>query len=155
MTRAAALLTLLVSALLLLSCASTPPKPASAGIQTSYRFRRLPPEPKEIVSALLASSQVPLSVSETCAGVGADPADTTIGQFVGAFLAELDDPQASNRVTTSAVEDTLASGEKVWICRVLIRHAKGDDIWSWGVEFSVQASDNLVLANSFRCLGAG
>jgi hypothetical protein len=115
----------------------------------------LPPEPKEIVSALLAMSQVPLSVSETCAGVGADPADTTIGQFVGAFLAELDDPQASNRVTTSASEETLASGVKVWVCRVLIRHAKGEDVWSWGVEFSVRAADGVVLTNSLRCLGAG
>lgn len=154
MIRIAAVLALSAVATTLLSC-SGPTKPEAAAPTAAYRLRRLPPEPKEIVSALLAFSQTPLTVSDTCAGVGSDPSDTTIGQFIASFLAELNDTEARNLITTSSKEEALPSGAKVWVCRVMIRHAKGDDVWSWGVEFSVGAQDRVVLPESLRCLGAG
>ncbi|MEZ5577303.1 MAG: hypothetical protein R3F44_17435 [Candidatus Competibacteraceae bacterium] len=115
----------------------------------------LAPEPKEMLVALFALSQVPLSVSPTCAGVGTERDDATIGQYLSGFLAELSNPEASNAITTSAVEEQSESGIMIWICSVMIRHARGEDIWSWGIEFSVRASDRAVLADSVRCLGAG
>lgn len=143
---------LLAICLLAPSCASPPPQAPAA---SSYRMRRLPPSAKEMLAALFAMSQVPLSVSETCAGVGTEPDDTTIGQYLSGFLAELSDTEARNTLVASASQDKSASGETIWVCRVMIRHAKDEDIWSWGVEFSARASDGTVLADSFRCLGAG
>jgi hypothetical protein len=108
-----------------------------------------------MLAALFALSQVPLSVSPTCAGVGTERGDATLGQYLSGFLAELSNPEASNAITTSAVEEQSESGIMIWICSVMIRHAHGEDIWSWGIEFSVRASDRVVLADSVRCLGAG
>ena len=146
---------LLLAALLLPACSPPPPRTSSAVEAVPYRLRRLPPEPKEMLAALFALSQVPLSVSPTCAGVGTERGDATIGQYLSGFLAELSNPEASNAITTSAVEEQSESGIMIWICSVMIRHAHGEDIWSWGIEFSVRASDRVVLADSVRCLGAG
>ncbi|MEZ5579342.1 MAG: hypothetical protein R3F40_07980 [Candidatus Competibacteraceae bacterium] len=90
-----------------------------------------------MLAALFALSQVPLSVSPTCAGVGTERGDATLGQYLSGFLAELSNPEASNAITTSAVEEQSESGIMIWICSVMIRHARGEDIWSWGIEFSV------------------
>jgi hypothetical protein len=49
----------------------------------------------------------------------------------------------------------LASGEAVSVCTLTLRHQDGDDRWGWGVRFHVRASDGLVLAESFTCIGAG
>jgi hypothetical protein len=38
---------------------------------------------------------------------------------------------------------------------VMLRHAQGEDVWRWGVQFSVRSQDGMVLPDSFRCLGAG
>ena len=154
MTRAATRW-LLLAALLLSACSPPPPRTSPAVEAAPYRLRRLPPEPKEMLAALLALSQVPLSVSPTCTGIGTELDDATLGQYLSGFLAELSNPKASNAITTSAVEEQSESGITIWVCRVMIRHARGEDIWSWGIEFSVRASDRVVLADSVRCLGAG
>lgn len=146
---------LLLAALLLPACSPPLPRTSPTVEAASYRLRRLPPEPKEMLAALFALSQVPLSVSPTCAGVGTEPDDATIGQYLSGFLTEFSNPEASNVITTSAVEEQSESGITIWICSVMIRHARGEDIWSWGIEFSVRASDRVVLADSVRCLGAG
>ena len=154
MTRAAARW-LLLAALLLPACAPPPPRTSPVAEAAPYRLPRLPPEPKAMLGALFALSQVPLSVSPTCAGVGTERDDASIGQYLSGFLAELSNPEENNAITTSAVEDQSESGIAIWVCRVMIRHASGEDIWSWGIEFSVRASDRVVLADSVRCLGAG
>ena len=154
MTRVAARW-LLLAALLLPACAPPPPRTSPAVEAAPYSLPRLPPEPKAMLGALFALSQVPLSVSPTCAGVGTERDDASIGQYLSGFLAELSNPEENNAITTSAVEDQSESGIAIWVCRVMIRHASGEDIWSWGIEFSVRASDRVVLADSVRCLGAG
>lgn len=123
--------------------------------ETAYRLRRLPPQPKEIVAGMFAISQTPLTVSPLCAGVGTEADDTTIGHYLSGFLAELSDPEAKNAVKTSAEEGKSETGEAVWVCRVMIQHAQGEDIWNWGVEYSVRAADGVVLPGTVRCLGGG
>jgi hypothetical protein len=110
----------------------------------------LPPTPKDVIDALLASSHVPLSVDPSCAGAGTQPRDATIGRYLSGFLAELSNAEARNAIETSSEEQGA-----VWICKVLIRHAQGEDVWRWGVQFSVRRADGVVLPDSFRCLGAG
>lgn len=140
------------AALLCWSCAPQPPREAVA---STYKLRRLPPEPKEMIAALFAISQTPLAADPSCAGVGTEPDDVTIGQYLSGFLAELADAEARNAVTASAGQDKLDSGEAVWVCRVMIRHARGEDVWSWGVEYSVRAASGEVIPGSIRCVGAG
>ena len=111
---------------------------------------RLPPTPKDVIDALLASSDVPLSVDPSCGTAGTEPGDKTIGRYVSGFLAELSNPEARN-----AIETSMEPQSGVWLCRVMIRHAQGEDIWRWGVQFSVRQKDGVVDRASFRCLGAG
>ena len=49
----------------------------------------------------------------------------------------------------------MESGQAVYRCRLMIRHSLGEDVWSWGVEFTARQSDGLVLVKSLKCVGAG
>jgi len=135
------------------AAASAPP--ASAPAQTEVRIAHLPPSAKDIVDAVIASGGVPLSVSPTCANVGTEPSDTTIGRYLAGFLAELSSPSKKNWIETKAVAGRSSTGEDVSICSLTLRHEDGDDRWGWGVQFQVRTRDRVVLANSFTCLGAG
>ena len=103
------------------------------------RVAHVPPEPKDIVDALLASSGTPLSVSPTCSGVGTEQADKTMGRYLSGFLAELSNPDAKNSIVTERDDRS-----PLWICRVFVRHAQGDDVWSWGVQFHISMTDGAV-----------
>lgn len=116
----------------------------------AVRVQHLPPTSKDIIDALLASSQVPLTIDPSCQSVGTEPSDKTIGRYLSGFLAELANPEAKN-----AIETSIEGRGAVWVCRVMIRHAQGEDIWRWGVQFSVRRQDGQVMPDSFRCLGAG
>ena len=122
----------------------------ACGGGSGVKVQHLPPTPKDVIDALFASSQTPLTVDPSCQSVGTEPSDKTIGRYLSGFLAELSDPEAKN-----AIETSVEAQGGVWICRVLIRHAQGEDVWRWGVQFSVRRQDGLVLPDSFRCLGAG
>jgi hypothetical protein len=104
-----------------------------------------------VIEAVLAHASLPLSSDASCQGAGTQPEDATLGQYLSGFLTELSNPDARNAITTSV--EPRSDG--VWVCRLMIRHAQGEDVWSWGVEFSVRQSDSTVVPSSFRCLGAG
>ena len=126
------------------------PEPAS-----EIRISRLPPKPKDVVEALLRSSEVSLSVDSSCNGVGSDPGDKTIGRYVSGLLAEQADSRGKNWIETTIDPDKDAAGEDIWRCNVVIRHVDGDDRWGWGVQFAVKQKDGVVLRNSYRCTGGG
>ena len=115
----------------------------------------MPPKPKDVLEALLRSGDVSLSVDPSCNGVGTEAADRTIGRYLSGFLAEQSEPKGKNWIETKIEPDKSATGEAVWRCRVTIRHEDGDDRWGWGVQFDVRQGTGLVMADSFRCLGAG
>jgi hypothetical protein len=151
--RLAAASILVVATVVLAACPNVQ-TPSSSAV-TPFKVKHLPPRPKDAIDALLASSQVPLSVDSTCQGVGTEQSDATIGRYLSGFLAELSDPKASNAIETSIAAQKLPSGEDVWVCKIMIRHALGEDLWRWGVEFAVQQKDGAVKTDSFRCLGSG
>ena len=115
----------------------------------------MPPKPKDVLEALLRSSEVSLSVDSSCNGVGTEAADLTIGRYLSGFLAEQSEPKGKNWIETGIVSDKSATGDAIWRCHVTIRHEDGDDRWGWGVQFDVRQDSGLVMAASFRCLGAG
>jgi hypothetical protein len=121
----------------------------------AIRVAHQPPSAKDVIDAALASSSVPLRVSSTCANVGTEPSDATIGRYLAGFLAELSSPDKKNWIETKIEPGKSAAGEPVSICTLTLRHQDGDDRWGWGVQFHVRSSDGLVLANSFTCVGAG
>ena len=135
--------------LLVSSCARKPS--ATSGFNVAH----LPPTPKDLIEAVLASHQVSLKVSSTCNNVGTEPSDGTIGRYLAGFLAEMQTPNKINWVETTRETGTSTSGEQVWICNLTLHHKDGDDLWSWGVRFKVRQSDGLVLPDSFECTGAG
>jgi hypothetical protein len=106
-----------------------------------------------VIEVVLQVSQAPLSDS-SCAGYGTERTDKTIGRYLAGYLAELSSQDARNAVTTS-IEPRTESGQAVYRCRLMIRHAQGEDVWSWGIEFTAQQSDGMVSVNSLKCLGAG
>ena len=119
----------------------------------TVKIAHLPPAPKDIIDAAMASSQLPLS-DASCKGFGTESTDKTVGRYLAGYLAELSSQDARNALTTS-VDQAAEAGEPVYVCRLMIRHAQGEDVWSWGLQFAVRKSDGVVLPGSVRCIGAG
>ena len=120
---------------------------------TQVRVRHVPPTRKDLIEAVLASAQLPLSVSQTCTNVGTEASDSTLGRYLAGFLSELSLPTDRNWIETTV--DSTHSTDSVSTARVTIRHRAGNDEWGWGVQFAIRLRDSLVLANSFQCTGAG
>jgi hypothetical protein len=121
----------------------------------SVHVTHLPPKPKDVLEALLRSSEVRLSVDPSCNAVGTEATDGTIGRYISGFLAEQSEPKGKNWIETTIQPDKGAAGDGIWRCSVTIRHQDGDDLWGWGVQFDIRQETGLVVAESFRCLGAG
>ena len=117
------------------------------------KVAHLPPTSKDVIEAVMANSQAPLSDS-TCTGFGTELSDKTIGRYLAGYLAELSAPDGGNSLTTAVASGTEA-GRPVYICRLMVRHAKGEDVWSWGVQFAARQDDGSLVPGSIRCLGAG
>ena len=139
-----ALAVLLCAGCLLWGRAETPALP--------FKVAHVPPTSKDVIEAVLAHSQLPLT-DPSCKAAGTESADKTIGRYLAGFLAELSNQDARNAVMTSV--ESLGEADEVFRCRLMIRHGQDEDVWSWGVEFAVRKSDGAVVADSFRCIGAG
>jgi hypothetical protein len=131
--------------------ATEPPAAPPQAVHVAHQ----PPSAKDVIEAVIASGSIPLSVSSTCANVGTEPSDATIGRYLAGFLAELTSPSKKNWIETRVEPGRSAAGEPVSICTLTLRHEDGDDRWGWGVRFQVRSSDGQVLANTFTCVGAG
>jgi len=120
-----------------------------------------PPTPKQMLSVLLTNSGVPLSTDKSCQGVGSEPSDATLGDYVSGLLANFSatNDGAKNSIVTSAVPVRSATGEVRWECRVEFVHIPGDDPFRYGVLFQARrnvGSNGLVLVRgSVRCIGGG
>jgi hypothetical protein len=137
---------------------SVTPAPATAAQPASPRavyVANRPPSSKDVIDAAIASAAIPLTVSPTCANVGTEPSDATIGRFLAGFLAELSSPGKKNWIETTVASGRSAAGEEVAICTLTLRHEDGNDRWGWGLQFQVRTGDGLVLPESFTCVGAG
>lgn len=134
-------------------------RPGTPAVQTAaqpeVRVAHLPPSPKDVLEALLRSSEVSLSVDKSCNSVGTEAGDQTIGRYVSGFLAEQSARKGKNWIDTGVEPEKNASGVAIWRCRVTIRHEDGDDRWGWGVQFDVRQEGGGVIKDSYRCLGAG
>ena len=155
--RLAVMAVLLVAA----ACNSAPapqaaPQPSVAPPSApAVRVAHVPPTPKDVIEAAMASSGMKLQASANCANAGTEPTDETIGRYLAGFLAELNARDKKNWIETRIEPGRSASGEALSICTLTLRHEDGDDRWGWGIQFKVRSSDGLVLPDSFSCVGAG
>jgi hypothetical protein len=139
--------------LLLCSCLALPGCRTAGPLERPIKLQHLPPTAKDVIDVAMQSSRIPLT-DPTCVGYGTEPTDKTIGRYLAGYLAELSNQDARNAVTTS-IQPGTENGQPVYVCRLMIRHAQGEDVWSWGVQFTARQSDGLVLTKSLQCLGAG
>ena len=127
------------------SVSASPPAAAAPLI----RSKATPPSAKDVIDATFQSASVPLTIHQTCKNVGTEKTDETIGRFLAGFIAELNPEQGKNGIVTSVVES--ADG---WVCRLMVQHRAGEDVWSWGLEFEF-GKDGVLKPASYRCIGAG
>lgn len=114
------------------------------------------PTTKQILQVLFDAFDTPLSISETCAGVGTEADDRVIGDFIAGFMAEMGARTGHNWIEIAAEPARATDGHPVWQCRVILRRQHGEEEWGWGVGFQL---DNpppyTLLKESVRCLGSG
>jgi len=113
------------------------------------------PTRKEILRALLSSQDVSLTTDSSCSGVGTEPADVNIGDYISGFLAEQNSGTGKNWLDIEAKRSSVSGSDAVWNCDVVIRHVDGDDRWGWGVSFQIKPKDHSVIKSSIRCTGSG
>ena len=121
----------------------------------SFSVRHRPPDRKDVIEAVMASHDVPLSVHSSCSNIGTTPGNATVGAYLSGFMAELSKPDQKNWLDTKVVSDKDAKGNAVWRSDLTIRHAAGEDEWGWGVRFDISQSDGRVVPGSFVCTGGG
>jgi hypothetical protein len=113
-----------------------------------------PPTARQIIRALLANGDVPLTVHSSCKGVGADPGDVNLRDYVSGLLANFTEADAKNSISTGANAITMPGGEKRWECRVEFVHVPQGDPFRYGVTFQMRMNGSLVR-HSVRCTGSG
>lgn len=145
----------LLCAALILGLGACRPADAPTPAEVELRVSNLPPKPKDVLEALLRSSEISLAVDPSCNGVGTEASDQTIGRYLSGFLAEQNAPQGQNWIETTIEPGMDAAGVEIWLCAVVIRRLDGEDRWGWGVQFAVRQKDGIVLPDSFRCTGGG
>ena len=133
---------------------SAPGRPAITS-SPAVHVAHQPPTAKDVIDAAIASADVPLSVSSTCANAGTEAADRTIGRYLAGFMAQMQSPEKKNWIETTIEPGKSDKGEPGSLCTLTLRHEDGDDRWGWGVRFFVRTSDGMVLQQSFTCVGAG
>ena len=114
------------------------------------------PTTKQILQVLFDALDTPLSISETCAGVGTEANDHTIGDFIAGFMAEMGARTGHHWIEIAAEPTRAIDGHPVWQCRVILRRQHGEEEWGWGVGFQLDNPPPYTLLKaSLRCLGSG
>ena len=152
----------LAACLFTVACSHSPQPPArnASPAQASTKAVKtyeqdVPPTNKEVLRALFDNLDVGLATDSSCSGVGTQPSDANIGDYISGFLAELNSDKGKNWLEIVSKHAPAAGADPVWHCDVVIRHVDGEDRWGWGVSFLMNARDHSVIRNSFRCTGSG
>lgn len=142
------LLYVLAGACVTVACRATPPSRGEAeAAQTA-------PQAKDAIAAALAHHDVLLSTHASCSGVGTDPTDRTVGQYLAGFLSHQTDDAGTNWIEAGCTASN--SPRAAWQCQFVIRRRNpaGEEEWGWGVRFLMRA-DRSVIRESLECIGSG
>lgn len=113
------------------------------------------PTAKEAVALVFRNADVRLDASPTCSGVGTEPGDATIGDFLAGFLAEQTGQGGKNWIDATCKDAPAGLASPGWECQVMVRRVDGEERWGWGVRFFVRAADRKAVRSTFLCIGAG
>ena len=109
------------------------------------------PSQKEILGALMKNLDVKLEDAAHCNGVGVEPTDRTLGDYLSGFWAFHANTTGKNWLEISA---TRSDKKDRYLAKVMIYRKDGEENWGWGVSFELDSSMK-VHRNSFTCLGGG
>lgn len=114
------------------------------------------PTAKEAIKLIFANGNIPLSVNSSCKDVGSSKTDKTISDYLSGLLSFQTEPDSNNRIGFSFKEEKGKRNEVLWICDLMFfGKGKDEEIWSWGIRFTLRDTDRKLIRNSVICLGAG
>lgn len=111
------------------------------------------PRPKQAIRALLRNHDIALTLHESCANVGSEFSDTTIGDYLAGLIAEQTRTSATGRNGVMATCQPAAESGN-WQCMVELARQDGENEWVRGVTF-VMTPDGQMQRDSLRCTGGG
>lgn len=132
----------------LLCCSQTPAnkavrKPGAQG-----------PSTRQLLDIVLGSRDVPRSVDESCATVGSQPGDRTLGNYIATLLTDFASAEGRNWITASCKPAPPEDKASVWHCDVRFHREHGEDSWVRGLFFRLSRNGN-VIPRSYMCTGGG
>jgi hypothetical protein len=115
-----------------------------------------PPSAKQVIDWTLSAMDIELNADTSCAGVGTELSDETVGDYLSGFLAEFTEANAGNRLEATCKDGSKEESVRAtWNCRFVVRRQDGEDEWGWGVSFEVGKQDGELRRESLRCIGSG
>jgi len=114
------------------------------------------PTAKEAIKLIFANGDIPLTVDSSCKDIGSSKNDKTIADYLSGLLSFQTEEDSSNRIGFSFKEDKGKRNEILWICDLMFfGKGKDEEIWSWGIRFTMRDADRKLIRNSIICLGSG
>jgi hypothetical protein len=112
------------------------------------------PTAKEALNLILSNGDIPLTVDSSCKSVGSSPDDKTILDYISGLMSFQTEPESSNRIEYSF---TRKEEKKYvyWVCDLMFLGKDSEDVWSYGVRFTMRNSDRKLLRESVKCIGSG
>lgn len=138
-------------AVVIVGCSGTSAQRAGTASKRPAKGKAEVPSAKDAIRLLINNHDISLSVDASCKGVGTQPADQTIGDYISGFLAA---QNTGKNGITAGCKPAPDSTDR-WQCSVELHHSEGEDVWTWGVDFGVRKADRTVIRESVRCTGAG
>ena len=112
------------------------------------------PTAKEALNLILSNGDIPLTVDESCKSVGSSPNDKTILDYVSGLMSFQTEPNSKNRIEFT-FKQKKDDNRLFWVNDLMFLGENGEDIWSYGVRFTMRNSDRKMLRKSVICIGAG
>lgn len=110
------------------------------------------PTPKQIIAAALRVQSLPRTVHSSCASVGSDFSDRTIGDYLASLLGEFAAKDGKQWVEASCKP---SSRPEHWDCSLTLYRHDQEDEWGRGLDFSMTRTGHKVLPATVRCTGGG
>jgi hypothetical protein len=118
---------------------------------------KAPPTRQQILHRLFSLQDVKLKdLDKSCHGIGANPKDVSIGDYISGVLAQLNERNNANWIEASC-ESAAQSGKdkEEWDCKVMFKTVDADskDPWSAGLSFHINKQDDSISKSSISCPG--
>lgn len=116
------------------------------------------PSDKEVLTAVFQLGSLPLTLHSSCKNIGTDLADSTIAQYLSGFWSTHTDTSGKNYIAVSCkpAPDQPPKGYHWRVELTLHRNNPSDnEVWGWGVRFTMRDSDRSYVPGSIECTGGG